>query len=397
MYTYDSQVFFRGHSTFINNSVTQEGGAIYADYMTKFEFIGTNSFKQNSATFNGGGMYITYYSEAFFKGHTAFVNNLGGGIDAADSSCHFEGYTAFTGNEATYGGGLELSWSTALFLGNVVFLDNKARTGGGAISLFVSSILHVNGTGNFTKNTARYDGGVIYSATTYSPRDHRIVLDGKITMAKNSAGSEGGAISVSDTALRISGNAVFEENFGNVGGGALHVSSSDFEFSGVSRFVSNMANASLGTWGGAIATEWSDITLTGTHIFINNTAGSGGGIALGYCLLKCDPLYITQNTSVIFLDNYARDFGGAIFVEDGLDNNHNCLRNLDILERACFVRFDSKSHTYNPLSHVRLPDYYINHFHECIGSTVLFEGNFAGGGGNAIYGDVELCSNAELR
>ena len=62
--------------------------------------------------------------------------------------------------------------------------------------------------------------------------------------------------------------------------------------------------------GTAMEAYFSDITFSGTTLFANNTGIKGGAIGLyqSYILLA-------ENSTIFFIDNYARDVGGAIYVQ----------------------------------------------------------------------------------
>ncbi len=67
-----------------------------------------------------------------------------------------------------------------------------------------------------------------------------MILVGENTMATNSAGSRGGAVSVEDGALIITGKCDFIENWAHYSGGALYADRSDLILSGENSFVGNV-------------------------------------------------------------------------------------------------------------------------------------------------------------
>ena len=163
----------------------------------------------------------------------------------------------------------------------------------------------------------------------------------------------------------------------------MYAEESYLEIGGVNNFINNFATST--GYGGGICSVRTNLIFKGLHNFTNNSAMYGGGLAIKCHDGHSESLYITPNTSAIFLDNYAQDFGGGIFVMDGLDNFMHCRRELDILQITCF---DTPKFTPTPLPLMRLPDHFYTAYTcmcECIGS-ITFMHNFAESGGNAIHG-----------
>ena len=86
-------------------------------------------------------------------------------------------------------------------------------------------------------------------------------------------------------------------------------------------FIDCIFQANRGT---AIRALRSDVYITGYNSFIDNSATEGGAIAI----LKNSHLIVTHNTDIIFLNNYAYDVGGAIFVQS---TNQDETRHLTLL------------------------------------------------------------------
>ena len=87
-------------------------------------------------------------------------------------------------------------------------------------------------------------------------------------------------------------------------------------FSGVSEFTASNQNS-------AILSFSSTIILSGSVCFINNTAPKGGAMSLYSSALK-----FTVGTNVSFINNYALETGGAIFIDPGL------VRNLALMKQS---------------------------------------------------------------
>ena len=114
--------------------------------------------------------------------------------------------------------------------------------------------------------------------------------------------------------------------------------------------------------GTAVEAYFSDITFSGTTLFANNTGIKGGAIGLyqSYMLLS-------ENSAISFIDNYAEDVGGAIYVQ--------LLQESRVFQ--CFYLTDAKrGQESNTLATI----------------DVWFQNNTAMNGGDDIYGGT-LYSN----
>ena len=258
--------------TFINNTATDYGGAIYggsAEYC---------SFYDNEAN-EGGAIYIA--GNNFWIDSCTFVNNyanesggaiyLDTGISARIENCTFKR------NKAKTGGALSIVYSQNVGVLNSTFADNVAELNGGAIN-FDFSIYNKIDNCLFENNSATGNGGAFVW----------IFSNGNITnidFKNNTATGNGGAIfiQISESASLINNqqlmNCSFTDNRAK-NGGAIY--NNDY----YRIFAST------------------DSTLN----FINNTAEENGGAV--YCVDSCNFSYST------FLGNSATERGGAIYCND---------------------------------------------------------------------------------
>ena len=162
---YSVENYLLEHSDFINNSATNDGGAIYSNHIHEFEDqnledfsygqsvrvsysskISDCKFTDNSAT-NEGGAIRGYLRDVYYS---IFTNNKAkkGGAVWSTVSIY---YSNFTRNSATNDGGAVYHGS----LNYCNFIDNTAVRGGAGYSTSARN-------SNFTNNVAT-EGGALYS------------------------------------------------------------------------------------------------------------------------------------------------------------------------------------------------------------------------------------------
>lgn len=271
-------------SSFLNNTATNSGGAIYQASGGK---LGVNdsyfSGNQTTVTEGGQGGAITSFSDTTIT-NSVFDKNkstqIGGAILQASGNLTITG-GSLTGNEATYyGGGIYVNdGSSNLDIDGTIFTENKTYT-----------------------PTTTGSGGAIYVKGANSN-----VAVKNATFANNESGNAGAIFSnaskldITNTAFNnnsASGN--YQNNSGYGNGGAVvtngETTITDSSFSG---------NNAL-SWGGAVFQGGDNKKLTVSNSsFIGNTAAAAGGI-------------VTSGEATIsgsnFDSNVARNgFGGAIY------------------------------------------------------------------------------------
>ena len=246
LYLEDSTVKFERDSTvtyYKCKASNGNGGAIYCtdNSVVLIQEMSNVTFNENMAI-NGGALNFQFESSIVFHNNSlaTFNNNTattsGGAIHfETNSQGIFEGTASlsFFSNSATKSGG-------AMYLGNNVslsfdngnpintskmFSKNSAETGG-AIFLMNSEIEFDNNSVIFDKNTARQDGGAIYSDQSNLSFNN----DCNIKFSNNRANEYGGAIygifatEMDDNAMNInSTNIKFEKNDARITGNSIYI------------------------------------------------------------------------------------------------------------------------------------------------------------------------------
>ena len=282
--------------TFDANTANRYGGVI--DSYRNATFSITRSTFTNNQVFQDGGV-ISTLSETFniticmFDNNTA--NRYGGVIDSYYSVTFNIKSTTFANNAATHSGGVLATVGGMLNITNVTFATNKAVEGGGVIWSCCESTIVINYS-LFQNNTAESYGGIMFAIQCNTQIDN-------CTFVYNS-----GSLFVSDSSITFSGHLTLEQCIEPPTktistlqeGGALTTFHSDVIFTGESHFVKNTARE-----GGAILAIGSRISLKGRTLIGNNTATvNGGGVSLQQSSLE------VQESYTMISDNYAMRGGG---------------------------------------------------------------------------------------
>ena len=246
LYLEDSTVKFERDSTVTYHKCKASngnGGAIYCtdNSVVLIQEMSNVIFNENRAI-DGGALYFQFGSHIVFHNNSlaTFNNNMattsGGAIHfEADSKCIFGGTAnlSFCNNSVTKSGGaLYLGNNVSLFFNNgnpintsKMFSKNSAETGG-AIFLMNSEIKFDNNSVTFDNNTARQDGGAIYSDQSNLSFNN----DCNIKFSNNRANEYGGAIygifdtKMDDNVMNInSTNIKFEKNDARIAGNSIYI------------------------------------------------------------------------------------------------------------------------------------------------------------------------------
>ena len=286
----------------------------------------------SGATSMYGAALFAFNSTINFAGNNYFVNNTatqGGAMSIGQSVANFYGNTSFVNNTAIQGGAITFNQSVTHFRGNILFVNNTAFTSnfyplalGGAIYC-ENSVLSFSSSVIFQHNQAvaiywgAKGGGILAEQNSVL----KFETSSSVAFTKNSAMFWGGAISISESELKIHGKTLFEGNFARFGGGALRgeVNSRIFCSSRGEKIVfqSNHVGDEKLTFGGAIFTQSSHLVLEGI-IFERNMAKNGGAISSEGFILHISTCDFHNNTSSLS--------GGAVYltrvnaVFDGTNN-----------------------------------------------------------------------------
>jgi parallel beta-helix repeat protein len=192
----------------------------------------------------GGGVYI-HSATAVISGSLIYSNStdeIGGGLYLLESPSQVA-HNIISGNAGpASGGGLYLSQSPATIIGNII-------------------------TGN-TATPFGYGGGMFFRDSDGS------VLTGN-TFSGNSAGNNGGGLSLRDSDAVLSGNIISGNSAGSDGGG-VELYFNDASLSG------NMVTGNTAySWGGGMFLYGGSPTLVNTVVADNALTGEGAGQGAG--------------------------------------------------------------------------------------------------------------------
>ena len=380
MYAYNSTLDVTGNFAFEENSA-EYGGGIRA-LNSILDLTASSSFTHNTAEYYGGGIYMEN-STLISTGNSTFKDNtarqLGGGISAEESTLKFTGNNTFRGNLAvSIGGGVRTFSSTLNFTGNTTFMNNSAEYGGGITASY--STLTITGITAFIYNNAKYRGGSIYiwiailNIVGYSIDSSTGKFYGDcngsctLLFMDNSAEFFGGAVYTLDSTINIEGCNSFSRNSARCFGGGVHSENSTLRFSGNTNFSSNSALHN----GGGIHGVGTSLYLSGTSTFTANTAGRGGGEYLANSFIL-----LSKNAAVIMDNNSAKEYGGAMYVEDSYEIAY-CASNFLTWNKCLFQtyelfeipHFTPSNFTYAVTTYFNIHLHFYNNVAQIAGSSV---------------------------
>lgn len=313
IFLHSSDMVGRGNISFINNTVSENGGALY---MMDYSRVQLGSRYGNDTYF-----YSPYWTVIDDSGLITFSNNVAGGYGGATyadgSDIYWYGTTFLQRNSARYGGALYLTFlSYFYFYGETTFVSNEATADGGAIrATNYGGIYFTSNDSIFLLNNKCGGNGGAISLSNFD-----ITAEGNVTFSRNFAESSGGAISVAHvstgptlTGVTFSGNTADS-------GGAVYLSAvgtdaylpTDTESEDTAEYASNFTGCwfegnSASSAGGAIhSIAGSDYVLYTT--FVKNSATNGGAI-------RVSGIISLFNTN--FKDNVAEDGGGPAIANEG--------------------------------------------------------------------------------
>lgn len=299
--------------TFKNNLSEQSGGAIFLDGENIVE---DSTFNGNKGMLGGGVGFYT--GKAILRNNLITDNEaseLGGGVYVVATILESSNNT-ISRNKAGSGGAIFSDGEKVISMNDTMGANTVRQSGGGICT--VLGAIEVIGS-NISNNTAGENGGALYTM------EGDILITKNATLSINKAYLGGaafttsGAIKAQDSTM--SGNKTPEA------GAALCAMVSDIEVSGCT-FQGNRTE----TNGGAILSDTGNVRAYNCYFkgnVANDTAGamfSGGALTAVYCTFDTNkvnqyggalctgaekPMIVTDCT---FVDNWARNGAGAIFV-----------------------------------------------------------------------------------
>ena len=301
------------NSTFINNSATTQGGAIYMYSGGKPSIHLSNSTFINNTSPKGGAMLV--YSTTAVIDNCTFTDNsadragalwLENGNNIVNNS-YFEGNTALTNDG--FGGAIVHYGDFELIVDNSSFVNNSAITGGG-IYYYQSSASSAILNSNFTNNTADKGDGV-YHARYPGKMENLILTDDVIEGSADYYAYDFNMDDISNVTVDGTDPYEFYRVVNNLPDNSVLVIPEDFDFSngplvikannvtvdGMGRTYSNASNSFLHIVGDNVVVK--NIT------FVNGTANNGGAINW----TGNNGLVVDSN----FINNFATSSGAALY------------------------------------------------------------------------------------
>ena len=328
-----------------------------------------------SLAFNscGDGTYAALSVKSVFRieiSDCSFKNSIrnGGAVVVAKCNALLIAKNVFENNSAVVGGGLYVNESTANVIGNT-FTNNIAALRGAGVALLNCRATYT-GMVTFSNNSGVSNGREIFNGD----REFR---EGFLSLTSVGTIFTGGAMFIYKSDVTF-GNISIENNSATYGGG-ICVLGSTISFSGLTDFANNYAN---GLGGAVYAVDSSQLYFKGTSSFKYNTALNGGGLYLADSSL----CYFSVTARQLYLQNYARNTGGAIYVSDTTPSVY-CEESsaLEDLISLCFFQVEE--------------DIFPSDFQ----TMIDFSSNTADNGGGDLYGgtidkcklsnNIKICSS----
>ena len=356
---------------FHDNTAVTMGGAMYTSNTTMS--LHSSSFHNNNAEVSGGAI-ITFGSDSNNFNDLTFTYNSGntGVVTLFESTTTFDGATLFEGNS----GSLTAIASYVTISGTSNFVNcssppfiNQALPleQGGALTLFQST-LRLSGVCTLLRNRAEIGGGI------YATESRLLVL-GNTVVANSSAAIYGGGAYLYRSEFTVFGNCTLESNSaGEDGGGIYSVGSSVF-----------------------VATTGPRTThpVRSSLTFSENKARRGGAVYLKETAklytykLQIESISIFGHShlvTTIFSSNIA-DYGGAVYIED--DSTEICKADpsqMPMISSECHFQTIA---VYDSSGNVSLADLQYK--------NMLFSNNSARISGNDIFGGLfDRCTVSPL-
>ena len=258
-----------------------------------------------------------------------FMNGTSGCVSVAGTGNSFLDATFVNCITPTNGGALNIQGKTTL-LNNVTAVGSNALGNGGAV--YAIGAVTVSSS-TFSNNSAGGAGGALWMRAGVSS------ITGRSSMRYNKAGTNGGAVFMQDTWLRLGDDLVCEANTAANLGGCVSTTLANLSISGRAQFKGNVAlqgggvsNGGTGFYlvvenqvvftqnsaqtGGAISAR--NILMRGSVLVENNSGITGAGVSnlvrgvstiTGQCIFRNNRGY-----SMVQLGLVAKSMGAAVYV-----------------------------------------------------------------------------------
>ena len=295
-------------SEFINNTVTDVGGAIVVTgdndnitiYGTEFKF---NKAEGSPYGTEGGAIWVQDINSLKVDG-SKFINNSADAAGAINIFSYADPVfeviitnTEFINNTANDGSGGAIWSNVILTIEGSLFENNTATTAG---ALYIKGATTIKET-EFIANEASGNGGAIF----FNGGENTLTISDDTVFTDNKAGNTGGAILVSTGTAKIT--AKFAENTAVNSGGAIHVRDAAAVEIIESEFTSNKVTGSSDTpSGGAVYIGDAKANITDSTFTANEGTTSAGAVYIG-----ADNAIINNN---LFENNKAGASAGALWV-----------------------------------------------------------------------------------
>jgi predicted outer membrane repeat protein len=309
---YDSELSVMT-TTFVNNTA-EFGGAIYTNGVRVNIEIADSQFINNTVTDVGGAIVVTGDDDnvtiygttfKFNKAEGSMYGSEAGAIFVQDINSLKVEYSEFVSNSADAAGAISInSYGDPAFetvITNTNFINNTANDGSGG-AIWSNIILTIENS-KFENNTATTAGALYVKGTTTVKETEFI---------SNEATGNGGAIFFhgGNNTLTISDNTNFTDNKAGKTGGAILIST------GNATITANFNENTAVNSGGAIhARDGSVIEIIGSEFTLNKVTGSADAPSGGAVYIGDAKANITDST---FTDNEGTTSAGAVYI--GADN-----------------------------------------------------------------------------
>ena len=324
------------NSTLNSNTVTRDGGAVYA--ISSPITIVNSTLNNNTVTGAGGAVFadsspITIVNSTL-NSNTA--TGAGGAVYAISSPITIVNSTLNNNTVTGAGGAVYAVYSHSITIVNSTLNKNTATVNGGAVSAGSSLITIVNSTLNNNTLTADYgDGGAVYA-------DSSPITVVNSTLNSNTVTGDGGAVYAGSSPITIvnstlnnntgsvfsfvsvtfnsSGFLEIQSNIASTGvlyavGSTLNLSgnttvsnnygsffvySCNVTFMGYTNIMNNHYRTNTSQEGGAVTSFQSEIVFMGTANLMYNTAIQGGAIAVTQSkLYMYGDITVSHNTASV--------------------------------------------------------------------------------------------------